>query len=338
MPPETNSVQRVRTFEQDVAESMQTKQATVLHVALAEQEHAEELRTEVTKKQTNSLLYFVSFIFILIAFGAALYAYFFYVPPQKGVLPTELATSKDLVATDATFSIEVDLNNRAQSVALLADTSSIDTTLGTVTHIVPFISETIESKKTSRIITSQEFFAFVGKNVPDIFKRSLTQDITFVRVMDEDLRAGIIVQSNDYERTIVGLNAWEKTIVTDLEKVFNYSRRIEIKELVETVTQTEVTKETEVYDPKTKKTKLVTSTSTEPVSTFEEKVNSITDEVSFGNSVRKNIELRIAKGTSGKEYLVYGFPERNTLVIAGSVETFLRIVDRLPQAKGNVVE
>lgn len=332
MPPETNSVQRVRTFEQDVAESMQTKQATVLHVALAEQEHTQEVQIETSKKRTNGFLYFVSFLFILGAFGIALYAYFFYVPQQKGALPVGLVTSKDFVVSDATFSVEVDLNNKTQSVALLADTNSIDTTLGTLTHIVPFISETTpEGKKVNRTITSQEFFAFVGKNVPDIFKRSLTQDITFVRVMDEDLRAGIIVQSNDYERTIVGLNAWEKTIVADLEKVFNYSRRIEIKELVETVTQTEVTKETEVYDPKTKKTKLVTSTSTEPVSTFEEKVSYITDEVSFGNSVRKNIELRIAKGTSEKEYLVYGFPERDTLVIAGSVDVFLRIVSRLQQ-------
>lgn len=338
MPPEINPIQRVRTFEQDVAESMQTKQASVLHVALAEQEHIKEAYVETAKKRTNGLLYFVSFLFILGAFGVAGYAYFFYVPKENATIPPGLVVSKDFVASDETFSVGVDLNNRAKSLALLADTSQVNTTLGTVTHIIPFISETAEDIKTSRSITSQEFFAFIGNNVPDIFKRSLVQDITFVRVMDEELRAGIVVQSNDYERTIVGLTAWEKTMISDLEKVFGYSRRTEVKELIETITEMEVTEETEVYDPKTKKTTLVTSTSTEPVSTFEEKVSYVTDEVSFGNSVRKNIELRIAKGTSGKEYLVYGFPERSTLIIAGSVEAFLQIMDRLPQANENMIE
>jgi alpha-amylase/alpha-mannosidase (GH57 family) len=137
------------------------------------------------------------------------------------------------------------------------------------------------------------------------------------------------VQTNDYDRTVIGLSAWEKTILKDLEKLFGYTQRIEVKELIETITDQEVIEETEVYNPKTKKIELVTSTTTEPVSTFEERVSYINDQITFGNSVRKNIELRTAQGKSGKEYLVYGFPERNTLVIAGSIDVFLRIVDRL---------
>lgn len=333
MPPEINPVQRVRTFEQDVAESMQTKQATVLHIAIAEQEREKEVRTETVKKRTNGFLYFVSFLFILGAFAAAGYGFFFYNAPKKAVPPVELVQTTDFVASDDTLSIEVALTGGSKSLALLSATSSVDTTLGVVTRIIPYISETnTDGTKINRSVTSQEFFAFVGKNVPDIFKRSLAEDITFVRVADSDLHAGIVVQTNDYERTIVGLTSWEKTIVNDLEKLFGYSRRTEVKELVETITEEEVVEEIEVYDPKTKKTKLVMSTTTQPVSSFEERVSYITDDVSFGNSIRKNIELRIAKGASGKEYLVYGFPERSTLVIAGSVDAFLRIVDRLPEA------
>ncbi len=261
-----------------------------------------------------------------------MYAYFFYTPVQNATIPPNLVEIRDLILSDETISVEVDLQNRTKSLALLTATSGIDTTLGVVTRVVPYVLETnVDETKKNRSITSSEFFAFIGTNVPDIFKRALSSDFSFVRVVDNGMRAGIIVQTNDYERTIVGLTDWEKTLSSDLERLFGYTRRVEIKELVETVTQKEVVKTTEVYDPKTKKTKLVTATTTEPVSTFEEKVRLIHDDIVFSNDVRKNIELRIARGLSGKEYLVYGFPKRNTLIIAGSVDVFLRLVDRLPK-------
>lgn len=332
MPPFNSSTPRVRTFEQDVAESMQNTQASVLHVALAEQERAKEVFVETKKRRGNVFLYILAFFFIITALGLAFYAYFFYTPTQNATVPPNLVETSDLVLSDESISVEVDLQNRTKSLTLLAATSSIDTTLGVVTRVVPYILETnTDGTKKNRGITSSEFFAFIGTNVPDIFKRALLPDFSFVRIVDNGMRAGIIVQTNDYDRTIVGLTDWEKTMLSDLEKLFGYTRRVEIKELVETVTQKEVATTTSVYDPKTKKTKLVTATTTEPISTFEEKVRLVNDDITFTNDVRKNIELRIAKGGSGKEYLVYGFPRRNTLIIAGSVDVFLRLVDRLPK-------
>lgn len=332
MPPEMNQVPRVRTFEQDVAESMQTKQASILHIALAEQEHQKDIHIETVKKRTNGFLYFLSFLFILGAFGAAGYGYFFYLPTQKATIPKNLVVAQDFVRVDETSSVEVDLSNRSSALALLSATSALNTTLGVVTQVVPYISEEGTDKaQTKRVITSQEFFALVGESVPDIFKRSVTKDITFVRVIDDGIKSGLVVQTIDYDRTVIGLTAWEKTMARDLERIFGYSRKIEVKELVEIITDKEVMEETEVYNSKTKKMQIVISTSTEPVSSFSEKISYLTDDVRFENEIRKNIELRIAKGKTEKEYLVYGFPERSTLVIAGSVDAFLRIVSRLPQ-------
>lgn len=331
MPPEPNQIPKVRTFEHDVAESMQTKQASLLHIALAEQEHEKEVRVETVKKRTNGFLYFLSFLFILGALGAAGYGYFFYKPAQKATVPSDLIVAQDFVLVDETNSVLVDLNNRNSSLALLSATSSLDTTLGVVTQVIPYVEEAgSDSTKTKRAITSQEFFALIGDSVPDIFKRSLVKDMTFIRVIDNGIQGGIIVQTNDYDRTVIGLTAWEKNMVRDLEKLFGYSRRKEVKELIETIQEEEIVEEKEVYNPKTKKTEIVIATTTQPVSSFEERVSYVVDEVVFTNSVRKNIELRIAQGTSLEEYIVYGFPERSTLVVAGSVDAFLRIVSRLP--------
>lgn len=333
MPPETNSIPKVRTFEHDVAESMQTKQASILHVALAEQEREKEIHVEVVKKRTNGFLYAISFLLIVGALGVAGYGYFFYTPTPKISIPKDLVVAQDFVLVDETSSVAVDLNNRSSALALLSATTSLNTTLGTITQIIPYVTEVgTDTAETKRTITSQEFFAIVGDGVPDILKRSLVKDITVVRVIDDGIKTGIIVQTNDYDRTVIGLTGWEKNMVRDLERLFGYSRRKEVKELIETITEEEVVEETEVYNPKTKKTEIVMATTTQPVSSFEERVSYVTDEISFTNSVRKNIELRIAQGTSGKEYIVYGFPERSTLVIAGSVDSFLRIVARLPGA------
>lgn len=332
MPPELNQIPRVRTFEQDVAESMQSKQASVLHVALAEQDRVKEVSLENKKGRGNTLIYFFSFLFIIGAFGVAGYGYFFYTPTPNATLPKELVDAKNLIISDEVLSVQVDLKNRNASLALLSATSSLETTLGTVTHVVPYITETgSDGIEKNRTITSQEFFALLGSTVPDIFKRSLTNGISFVRVIDQGIHAGIIVQTNDYERTIVGLTSWEKTIVSDFEKVFGYTRKREVRELIETITDQEIVETVEEYDQKTKKVRLVTSTTTEPISTFEERVTYINDTVSFTNAIRKNIELRIAKGVSEKEYIVYGFPRRNTLIIADTTEAFLRIADRLPK-------
>lgn len=330
MPPLNSNTPSVRTFEQDVAESMQNTHASVLHVALAEQERAREVSVETKKRSVNIFLYLFAFLLIIGAVLLALYGYFFYTPLQNITTPPGLVQTSDIILSDETLSVEVDLQNKTKSIALLTATSSVNATLGVVTRIVPYILETnTDGTKANRGVTSSEFFAFLGTNVPDIFKRALLPDIVFTRIVDQGMHAGIIVKTNDYERTIVGLNDWEKTMIPDLEKLFGYTRRIEIKELIETVTQEEIVKTIEVYDPKTKKTKLVTATTTEPISTFEEKVRFVNDAVSFTNNIRKNIELRIAKGKSGKEYLVYGFPRRDTLIIAGSVDVFLRLSDRL---------
>ncbi len=327
MPPE---IPKVRTFEQDVAESMRTKQASILHVALAEQEKVAGVLRETRKERNYFWVYLLSGC--LLIGGLSFLGYTFFVS-QKNITPLpiqSLSGTADSFISDETLSVAVNLSQRSAALALLSATSSIDDTLGTVTRVVPFVTETNASGEAqARAITSQEFFGLFGNAVPDIFRRSLGRDFTFVRVVDEGMHAGIVVPTTDYERTVVGLTAWERTMVEDLEELFGYSRRIEVKELVEVVEDVEVIEEKEVIDPKTKKVRLVTSTSTEQISRFEERVTYINDTISFTNDVRKNVELRIAKGTSGAEYLVYGFPKRDTLIIAGSVNGFLRIIDRL---------
>jgi hypothetical protein len=83
MPPNPSNIPQVRTFEQDVAESMQSKQASVLHIALAEQEREKEVVVATKKNKVNLFIYFISFLFIFGAFGVIGYVYFLYYPNSK---------------------------------------------------------------------------------------------------------------------------------------------------------------------------------------------------------------------------------------------------------------
>lgn len=333
---EKDSIQipTVRTFEQDVAESMQAKHATVLNVAMAEKERAlstdylEEQRPQSKKEGSRMLVYILSFLFILGSVGA-IYVGFFYNKPTDAVIPEDLAPKQELIESSETVAVPVDLQDTSKSLALLSDTSSINNVLGTITRIIPYVSETKNEVTTKREIAAREFFTFLGSNVPDIFMRALEDDFSFVRVSDGGVQGVLILKTVDYERTIVGLTSWEKSMLDDLEKLFGYSRRVEIKERVETITEVEAEEKAQQYDPKTKKMVTITKKVMKPVSTFEDVISYVPDQVSFSNVIRKNIELRVAKGTSQKEYIVYGFPERNTLIIASNTDAFLRVVDKL---------
>lgn len=332
MPPNKQTPQ-VRTFEQDVAESMQAKQASVLRVALAEQQKQKDFFVETKTRRTHGLIYFISFLFVLVAIGTVGYVYFLSTSEKKATIPTELVQAEDFVLVDKTLAVKVDLNSRSAGIALLSKPNGVDTNLGVVNKIVPYITEAqAGGEDISRAITATEFFTLINSNVPDIFRRSLAKEVTYIQVTDNGPRSAIVVQTNDYDRTAIGLSSWEKTMFKDLEPLFGYTQKIEVKELIETITEQEVVEQEEIYDPKTKKVTLITSTTTEPVSTYEERIRFIEDEIKFENSIRKNIELRVVQGKSGKEYFVYGFPERNTLIIAGSVDVFLRIFERLPKS------
>jgi len=322
----------IRTFEEDIANSMREKQASIMHIALAEQEAAQEggQRTEISR--TSSFVYIASTFFILIAVGVT--GYLLVRPMEKiiTIMPiTENAV--EILKTDTQIRVLFDETKKDKVLTLLRATSSISAILGVTTRIIPYVEESeSDGTKIARALSSDVFLKNIFLNSPDTFRRSLRPDFIYLKIGNTALESVLIFQTNDYERTVVGMNSWQRTMVDDINTLFGGTRTLEVFEQYEVIENVPIATSTQTGTP-TAKNRLVpivqsAATST-PVTTLETRSRIVSDSITFISSIRKNVEIKTAQGESGSTYLVYGFPTRDVLVIAQSLDTFLQIAERL---------
>lgn len=331
MPP---NLPPIRTFEADIADSLRVKQASVMHIALAEQEQVREVMTEVQTTSNFRFVYIMSFLFLLVAVGVIVYIL---VPKNTApiVIAPVIANSTELISTTEQKLVLFDAQKRNESLALLIATSSISNILGTVTRITPYTEEVgQDDTKSARQVASDVFLRTIFPNSPDVLQRSLNPDFALLRVAYTSLDTVLVFKASDYERTVVGLNSWERTIVDDFNTLFGTTRKVETIEEYEVVDILPATS-TPAFATSTRgrRVPIVQFTPTSTVTRIESRVNIKNDVIRFENSIRKNIEIKSAVGTSGKTYLVYGFPVRDVLVMAQSLDAFLQITDILKQVK-----
>lgn len=331
MPP---NLPPLRTFEADIADSLREKQASVMHIALAEQERARDTKIEVESTSNSRFVYGMSFLFLLVAIGVIVYII---VPKNTApiVIAPVVANSTELISTTEKKLVFFDPQKRAESLALLTSTSSISNILGTVTRITPYTEEVgQDGAKSARQVASDVFLRTIFLNSPDVLQRSLNPDFALLRVAYIALDTVLVFKASDYERTVVGLNSWERTIVDDFNQLFGTTRKVETLETYEVFDIIPATS-TPVFATSTRgrRVPIVQFTPTSTVSRIESRVKVTTDTIRFESSIRKNIEIKSAVGASGKTYLVYGFPVRDVLVIAQSLDAFLQIADMLKSNK-----
>ncbi len=322
----------IRTFEADIADSMREKQASILHIALAEQERAREKVVSSNTSRTSFFVYIMSAFFILIAIGVI--GYLLVHPTEKVVTVLPIAENTEaLLQTDSQVRVLFDSNKKKETLLLLSATSSVSTILGVTTRIVPYIEENgSDGTKIARALSSDIFLATLFPNSPDVLRRSVRPDFMYIKIGNTSLESALIFEASDYERTVVGMNSWQRNMVDDIGTLFNTTRTLEFTEEYEVTEDVPVATST-LVSTSTNKNRTVpivqSIATTTRITRLETRIKKVTDSVAFESSIRKNIEIKTAQGGSGKTYLVYGFPTRNVLVIAQSLDTFLQIAERL---------
>lgn len=137
---------------------------------------------------------------------------------------------------------------------------------------------------------AQEFITRIFPRSPDLFKQSLNTNFEYGVYEDTAQKPFFVFLSNDYDRTSAGLLSWERDMRYEVTDTF---------------------------------TKAATSTEERQARA------NILSHASFSDTVIKNVELRILRDETGTEYLVYGFPKHDTLIIAPNTQTFFAIKDAL---------
>lgn len=321
----------IRTFEADIAESMREKQTSVIHIALAEQEKEREHSVYEKKAQGRTWLYITSLLFFIVSIATIFFVFFQTSDTsQIAVTPITQITSP-LVRTDEQKTILVDVLNRDNIVASIASTSSISSVLNVYTNILLYTEDKTTEKIIRQAMPLASFLANVFPNAPEVLKRSLREEFAIVARGLTGMPLAFVFQAEDYERTVVGLNSWERTMVADFAPLFRYSTRIDVPEQFEVeedvLATTTIATTTRVRGKTVTINKDVLATTT--IIKIETRTRRIQDIITFESAIRKNVEIKSALGNSGTTYFVYGFPKRDVLIITKDVDTFFEIAERL---------
>jgi hypothetical protein len=141
------------------------------------------------------------------------------------------------------------------------------------------------------LVSSAEFIARSEFRIDSSFTRNLLPEMTFGYHSFDGTQPFIVFKTEFYEDAFAAMLDWEARMNEDLSPLFG-----------------DIVMETYLVG---------SSTRTRPAS------------LTFEDVLVKNKEVRVLYDSTGKELLLYGFPDSETIVITTNQYTFTEIVTRL---------
>ena len=172
-----DSLRRIKTYKEDVAEAIQKDNVSVVKMALAEnrrREQSKQLEEDRSPQSPkNIILILVSLLLILI--GAGVVVYFYYSSKNKptSVVATPVVT--DVISYE--YSKDINLTNATKQGVFNAIGNEVNTSLplGTVEKLV-FVAS---SSEVSGVLTFQDFMNAIDSEIPGALVRSLNPQFFF---------------------------------------------------------------------------------------------------------------------------------------------------------------
>lgn len=161
------------------------------------------------------------------------------------------------------------------------------------------------------------FFEKLRYTGPDSFIRALADDYAFGLFTDrsQTFEPYILVRVNSYDLAFAGLLEWESFMPVDLKDIY-------AKEKLNIATTSEETTSTT-----TSKTISATTTNGQRIApTVSEK---LTENIKFTDQVIKNIDTRMYVNTNNNLTIVYGFINKEYILITGGADSFIDIRNKL---------
>ena len=316
---------RLRTFEDDIAEAVKDGQGSMARIAIAEQ-GKKDLNTEIITEQKNNKIFIILGGFFLL--GALAMIGFVLINKYKGT-PLSM-TGEEVVyehpylqAEKVTAVKEEEIFSKTGLIQPL--TYKVDTGNLTPNSLLVVIPTKTDSSSKTVSIDKNDLFKKIGKHAPDVLVRNIEDTIAVGIYKGDKNQPFILMKTASYENAFTGLLKWESFMSADIFKFFGV-------ELPEQSTLRDVLIETQnqALDTATSTGDLGTSSS----STKSVEIDDIKKEESrniknFIDRTIKNKDMRAIQDTDGKIYFVYGFTNRNTIILTTSPETFFEVTNRL---------
>lgn len=309
----TDASERFHSYSTDFKDNVSKTGASTFSVLAAEQDAVRSAESPTPQKRTGHGLFpVIAGMLLLAGAGGALYAGYLYLGART-VVPTITLSVPSLIFADEYIQIEGRGVELQRALALVAD-RPITTGTAVVTYIAqPATGET--GVIAGAPAPGGYLVQALDLPAPDLLLRNSTQDST-VGVLREggETRAFFVLRVSSYERTFAGMLTWEPLMMRDMGLLYPLYPEVATEESVVDLSAT-TTNATASSTP---------HTSTPPA----------VSRGRFDDAIVANRDVRILRDTRGRSLLLYGYADKETLIIARNEAAFAALITRLA-AKSN---
>lgn len=207
----------VRTFAKDAAEQMKTNSASVVKIALAEQNREREYETIVKSSKKQQILFLVfAFIFFV---GGSLFLGFALrnnTEPVPLTKPVQQEKANSIVFSEQQDLVDVTGLTRAEVISIILEKADFVREAG----ITNLITTTKEGNQV-RVLQGGEFMASLATNIPQTLLPLLTKDFMIGIDGDNEFSLFIILSFQSFDSVVNIMREWEAFFVQDMSRLFS---------------------------------------------------------------------------------------------------------------------
>jgi hypothetical protein len=295
----------LHTYTEDVADEIKNSNASSFSVLAAEKDAP--ARPVAPRASVNKIIPIAAgVLLLLLGIGAILGGYWYM---TKNAPVPLVVSSASIVVSDA----KVPLTGTGTTLQrAFADLATTDHPSDTITTVYVNVATTTREGITYLPSTGGAFITQMSLSAPDILLRNIDpSSVAGIVNTSGQSRPFMILRVLSYERTFSGMLTWESTMRSSLSMFYPlYAPNIPPPQSQIASTSSSTPKQILPIQP------IFTSDTTSPQNTF-------TDEVVSSH------DARVLKDVSGRTLLIYGYADKQTLIIARNEAAFTFLISRL---------
>ncbi len=329
-PKPEPGIKPLETYQSDIENLVQSKNVSVLSIAAAEAARRGEVVGQPAATQASSFDIgtlmrragmVLGGILLLAAAGGALW----WVLKQPTSVQVQAVQAAPFIKVDEAKVLAVPATRFTHSdfmKALTAQRDAVSLSLGLIEYLELATASATSSGQTYAPLTTAALLTNLSPNIPDALVRALSpsQYLLGVHAYDDN-QPFLILGVDSYEGAYAGMLAWERTMQSDLEPLFNRIPPVRIQEpVVATTTATSTAATSTPAAP-------LAATST--ASTTPSVAAAAPSPAEFADRIVENHDARVIEDENGEIVLLWTFINRSVLVITTNEATLREIISRL---------
>lgn len=289
-------VHNIRTYQSDIADTIRNDNVSMIKVALSEKKRQERRGTlDTALEDSKKNLYIVIGAIVGFVVIAGFVAGYIFLQSQN-VEPIEGEVQQKvqpLLYTETTSVLNIDQINISDLSRIIEKDKEAVMELGDMKAIVL----TTGSSTQERQLTSTEFFQALNARIPDSLGRAFGSNFLLGVYAFTPREMFAVFQISSYDAAFAGMLEWEPNIESDIGDIF-MNKKDRIKRDLNTISQ-------------------------------ENSPFGILSQRKFVDRLLSNKDARVLIDADNKDFMLYTFLDKETLVIATSEKSLKEVIFRL---------